>query len=228
MDRLAAEEQAERLRAHLLDGLGNGRWPPGRRLPTERSLALEFGISRGGVRQVLADLEAEGRILRHVGRGTFAVDQSPAQPMADVMTDDRAVNPEDIMEARLLLEPALAALAVSRASERDLEEMQKLIRKGAAARTMAEFEKWDRRLHERIAAASKNDYLIGVLRAVHGLRGKPAWNRLHRRGLTMKRLATYQRQHAAIVEALTNRDPSAAEKATRAHLLTVRRNLLGF
>src|SRR5579862_4925509 len=58
------------------DGLG-----PGSRLPTERQLAADLGITRTGVRHALAALEADGRISREVGRGTFL--RAAAAPSAD-------------------------------------------------------------------------------------------------------------------------------------------------
>ncbi len=227
--RAQAQEKADRLRSFLTEGLESGRWRPGQRLPTERELADDFGASRGTVRQVLAEMEADGRVQRHVGRGTFAVERAPVDPrLGDGLGDGRTVNPEEVMETRLILEPALAALAVARASEMEIEELQSLVRKGAAARNMAEFERWDRQLHERLVVASKNTYLIAVFSGIQRMRRTEAWGRLHRRGLTMKRLEIYQRQHEAIVAALIERDAPAAEKSMRTHLLTVRRNLLGY
>jgi DNA-binding FadR family transcriptional regulator len=227
--RQLAHETADRLKSFILDGMRSGRWQPGHRLPTERELAGDFDASRGVVRQVLAELEADGRVVRHVGRGTFAAEATaPAAAPWNGAGSDRSVNPEEVMETRLILEPALAGLAVARASELEIEEMQRLIRKGAGARDMAEFERWDRQLHQRIVEASKNTYLISVFAGIQRMRQTEAWGRLHRQGLTMKRLEVYQRQHAAIVEALVERDAGAAERATRAHLLSVRRNLLGY
>jgi GntR family uxuAB operon transcriptional repressor len=225
--RRQAQQTAAKLKDAILGGMDAGDWQPGDRLPTERDLAKEFGASRGTVRQVLAELEAGGRIVRHVGRGTFvAGNGTDAAPPVTAM--GRAVNPEEVMEARLILEPALAALAVARASDLELEEIQRLVRKGGAARDMAEFERWDQAFHQTIVAAGKNHYLMGVFATIHDVRRSEGWARLHRRGLTQKRLDVYQKQHADITRALVERDGAAAERAMRLHLLTVRRNLLGY
>lgn len=227
--RQQAQQSADQLRSFILERMDSGRWRPGHRLPTERELAGDFSMSRGIVRQVLAELEADGRVIRHVGRGTFAADiAAPAAAIWQAIGDGRTVNPEEVMETRLILEPALAALAVARATELEIEELQRLIHKGAGARNMAEFERWDRQLHQHIVEASKNNYLIAVFTGIDRMRRTEAWGRLHRHGMTMKRLEVYQRQHATIVDALAERDATAVERATRAHLLTVRRNLLGY
>ncbi|MGW5050444.1 GntR family transcriptional regulator [Actinokineospora sp. NPDC004072] len=65
------------LKRHLLDLLGS--LPPGSPIPTERSLATEFDVSRTTVRQALAELTVEGRLLRVQGKGTFAAEPKVAQ-----------------------------------------------------------------------------------------------------------------------------------------------------
>jgi len=65
------------LKRHLLDLLGS--LPPGSPIPTERSLASEFDVSRTTVRQALAELTVEGRLLRVQGKGTFAAEPKVAQ-----------------------------------------------------------------------------------------------------------------------------------------------------
>ncbi|SDJ38712.1 transcriptional regulator, GntR family [Actinokineospora alba] len=65
------------LKRHLLDLLNS--MPPGSPIPTERSLATEFDVSRTTVRQALAELTVEGRLLRVQGKGTFAAEPKVAQ-----------------------------------------------------------------------------------------------------------------------------------------------------
>jgi GntR family transcriptional regulator len=65
------------LKRHLLDLLA--ALPPGSPIPTERSLAAQFDVSRTTVRQALADLTVEGRLLRVQGKGTFAAEPKVAQ-----------------------------------------------------------------------------------------------------------------------------------------------------
>lgn len=65
------------LKQHLLDMLRS--LPPGSAIPTERALAAEFDVSRTTVRQALAELTVEGRLLRVQGKGTFAAKPKVAQ-----------------------------------------------------------------------------------------------------------------------------------------------------
>lgn len=211
----------------------DGRIAPGAKLPTERALAETYRISRGTVRRVLEELEGAGWIERRPGSGTYlkrlepapgAAD--PAATLPDPMRDAKSVNPEEVMEARLLIEPVLARLIVGRATEHELEELQTLVRAGAEAASMAEFELWDNRLHRALAEAAKNKYLIQIVDGIHQARQGPAWSALRRRGLDESRRRVYQSDHERIVAALSARDAEAAEAAILDHLHNVRRNLL--
>jgi len=234
-NRLKARIGAEALRQQIEARIATGVWSAGSRLPTERSLATDFGIGRNTVRAVLADLEHDGRIERHVGRGTFVrpvsseQDGAPGTDSANAAAlpfDIRNVNPTEVMEARLLIEPQLARLIVARASEREMEALNEIVRQGATADGMAAFEYWDNELHRALAAASKNQYLIGIVDGIHKVRQSKAWGALRRRGLTEERQRHYQSDHEEIVRALTSRDPEAAQKAISDHLRNVHSNLL--
>ena len=94
------------LRAYLAHAGGLA----GARLPPESQLAEELGVSRGTLRHALADLEAEGLIWRHVGRGTF-IGNRPVDTVQDLSAVTRRTNPAVVMEARLSLEPEPPQLA---------------------------------------------------------------------------------------------------------------------
>jgi DNA-binding FadR family transcriptional regulator len=97
---------------------GEPDYAPGGRLPTERSLASEFGVTRTMVRHALALLEAEGRISREVGRGTFL---RPYDGRGGSLGDRERPNagevgPADVMTARQLIEPQVLPLVVAYAT----------------------------------------------------------------------------------------------------------------
>ncbi|GJL82972.1 MAG: transcriptional regulator [marine bacterium B5-7] len=212
------------LRRALLESINDGSRPPGSRLPPERDLAHQFGIGRNNVRNTLSELESEGKIIRHVGRGTFVSNSTPNSHQHGV--DANVVSPEEMMEARLLIEPLLARLVIARASEVELKAIKALTARGGEARTMAEFEHWDNKFHRAIANASKNQYLIGIVETMHRIRRSGEWGALRRRGLTDDRRREYQKEHEEIVDALCARDAERARQAIASHLNHVRENLL--
>lgn len=212
------------LRDFVESQIEEGQWPPGTQLPTERELAEQFAISRNTVRRQMLQLATEGWVDRHVGRGTFACSPPIAGDAFDA--DTNTVNPEEVMEARLLIEPLLAKLVAIRASNAELAHLEEILAAGAKSETMAEFEYWDNNLHRAIAEASKNQYLISIVDGIHRARQSPAWFGLRRRGLTDERRRIYQEDHSAIVQALVRRDGEQAREAILSHLSRVRTNLM--
>lgn len=208
--------------------LDSGRFPNQSRLPPERDLAIELGTTRTNLRAALAVLEAEGKIWRHVGRGTFVGSRSPdGAPALNLLM--KATNPTEIMEARLIIEPRVAALAALRATAADIAHLERCLGKGIASVTdIKTYELWDASLHEAIAEASHSTLLGALLKALSALRESDAlWGRLKEASLTRERRYVYNDQHRRCVETIGNRDATAAEAAMREHLATVQMDLFG-
>jgi DNA-binding FadR family transcriptional regulator len=175
------------------------------------------------VRKALAQLEAEGRIIRHVGRGTFLSGGAGR----DGAGSANEASPAEVMAVRMLLEPQVVALVTTSATPRDLERIEQCLRRADAANTFEEFELWDGALHHAITEASHNRFLISLFAHVDAAREDPLWGTLKQRSFTEARRQRYQQGHRAIVEALSKRDPERAAESMRAHLIDVRANLLG-
>jgi DNA-binding FadR family transcriptional regulator len=196
---------------------------PGSKLPTEREFALRFALPRNAVRRTLADLEAEGRIHREVGRGTF-IAAVPAPAPTDLPTVARA-SPGELMDARLRIEPAAVELIVVNATPADYERMDHCLDRAEAAVTLGEFELWDAALHQAMAAAAHNALIAGIFELFHAARQQTEFGKLRNRIVTETLRLEYQRQHRAIVAALKARDAAAARAAVTAHLTCAHRNL---
>jgi DNA-binding FadR family transcriptional regulator len=199
-------------------------WTVGARLPTERQLASDLGMSRAAVRQALAVLEESGKISREVGRGTFLREPVRRRPDMDASDD---FGPADVMAVRCLLEPQAMPIVVARATIRDIEEMDRCLERCDAADSYTEFERWDLALHRAFVEATHNPLLLRLYDAVESARHGHLWGELKRRNDSDARRAQYRREHHAIVTALRARDSRAAVRAMRAHLASVEANLLG-
>lgn len=202
---------------------------PGGRLPTERELTVRSGINRGTVRRALDLLEADGRIVRQVGRGTFLSPESSARADTGVpaIQPGRSVSPREIMTTRLLLEPLLMPLVVASASQDDFAEMDRCLAGGDSADTYSEFEPWDSALHRSLALATHNNMLVAITDLLTAARDQPLWGGMKRRSFTSERRDLYRKDHHAIVDALRERDAEAAQYAMRDHLKRVRDHILG-
>jgi len=203
---------------------------PGSRLPTERELVSELGVTRTAIRHALAILEAEGRISREVGRGTFI---RATGPRGSAGASDHAgagpadFGPAEVMAARRLIEPQVLPLVVAWARTRDFEEMRRCLAGGAVAASAEEFEIWDLALHHAIVAASRNQLLVRMYAVVERAREGELWGSLKRRNDSRDRRATYQEDHDQLVAALCARELTRAIETMDAHLHRVEANLLG-
>lgn len=225
--RSAARQSAERIRDFIQTAAAEGTLAPGAKLPTERELTRRFAVPRNAVRKMLAQLEAEGSITRHVGRGTFLAGRLGGAP--DIPLDSVPdTSPAELMEARLRLEPALAELIVTNATPADFDRMETCLEKAERATTLDEFELWDAALHQALAAATHNRFVIRVLEMVTAVRQQAEWGKLKDRIVTSERRLKYQEEHREIVRALRARDAELARTCIIAHLQHARRNLFGY
>jgi DNA-binding FadR family transcriptional regulator len=201
---------------------------PQQRLPAERDLAEQLGLTRNRLRGGLRKLEAEGLIWRHVGRGTFfghkplsANGRSSAESVGDL------TNPGEILEARLALEPELARLAAQRATARQIVDMERCLEQMARTENWEMWSTFDTRLHSVIAGAARNALLFVLFDTLQTSRTPMSWGRLQEHPRVRQRRAAATDEHVAIVRAIRERDADRAAKHMREHLLAVRDVTLG-
>jgi GntR family transcriptional regulator, transcriptional repressor for pyruvate dehydrogenase complex len=180
------------------------------RLPAERVLAQQLGVTRHRLRLALVQLRAEG---------TVAVPEP--RPRRDE-TMVRGTNPLEVIELRMVMEPALARLAALRASPADIARIRR------AATTWGEQNAGatDLAFHAAVAAGARNGLatdFYALLRRV----GTDTRLALHVvRPVCPSRIQQRDAEHRAIAEAIARRDPDGAEQAMRAHLAAVQRQVL--
>mgnify|MGYP002403685313 CR=1 FL=1 len=208
-----------RLRAFL------GNVPLDGRLPPERELAVTLGVSRAELRKALAQLESEGVLWRHVGKGTF-LGSRPIDTVADVAAMTRRTNPAEVMQARLVLEPEIARLAALHATPADIAGMRTCIARTRQAETWRQYELWDNRLHRTIGEAAQNSLLLGLLDTLNAVRRAVTWGRMRRDPVRPAPKHHSFEEHDALVDAIAERDAARAASVMRSHLRSVERNLL--
>jgi DNA-binding FadR family transcriptional regulator len=223
---LSVGVQGRHVRDLILSDVAQTGLAPGGRLPTERQLAEQFGVSRSAVRHALSLLQADGLVSREVGRGTFLrslADGIDGGVSRAALSD---VAPADVMAVRSLLEPPAMSLAVMRATTRDFAYMDRHLDSGDAADTFGEFEAADVALHRRLVGATHNPLLIRLYTLAEAARGGQLWGDLKRRADSPAVRELYRDEHRRIVSALQARDGAGAVLAMREHLDSVRANLL--
>ena len=222
-----SSENENRALNHLRRIIQLGHYPEGAKLPTERELAVELSVGRGPIRRALAALEADGRVSRHVGQGTY-VGNRPATARSEPPSNQvGAANPADIMETRLTIEPRLAAMAAVRASEEDINYLKLCTAKSDASENWTVWDRWDATFHRTIALSARNTLLAAFVELINKARRSQYGSQARKSSLDDSWRAVSMHQHRVITEAIAARDPQAAAKAMRHHLNSVEERIFG-
>lgn len=207
---------SERLRQFVTDN----RFEHNARLPPERKLCVTLNVTRGELRKALSDLEADGLVWRHVGRGTF-IGSRPVLNLNDVGYLEKLARPMKVIEAKLAIEPELARLAAIHGAKADVDEIWTCGQKCENARDWRSYEAWDNNFHLAIAKATHNKVLIHLFETLNVVRRSIVWGQLRSTNLPPRSHASFA-QHDAIIAAISARDASGADALMREHLLSVR------
>ena len=197
----------------LAKQIDSGKYPPGSRLPAERELADQFGVSRVTIREAEIALQALGRITIKTGTGVY-VEKNPNGRNCGFPD----VTAFELTEARALFESEAAALAAEQVTDETLEVLQRHVdimssdESDTNAREIA-----DHDFHRAIAVASNNAAIIYVIENLWKMRDEiPPVKAVYDSVCTTDRGAV-GREHGDILSALRARDPEDARAAMRKH-----------
>jgi GntR family transcriptional regulator, transcriptional repressor for pyruvate dehydrogenase complex len=196
----------------------------GQRLPAERELAAQLGVSRPSLREAIRALIALHILESRHGEGTFVSSLEPELLMEPIdfvlQVDDGSI--ASLFEARRVLEAGIAALAAERATDLELAELEDFAKRGRTkVGDVDAFIEHDVEFHDRIRRAARSPVLASMLGSVSSLS-------LETRRRTARSQAVRARSsadHLRIVKTLKAREPEAARQAMIAHLEHVRRAL---
>jgi DNA-binding FadR family transcriptional regulator len=209
------EQVADRLAADIRAG----RLAPGERLPSERDLARSLDVGRASVREAIAALGVAGLIETRPGAGSFVA----AAP--EHVHEVHDSSPSDLLEARALLEPAVARLAAQRGRpDEQVEALLAAMETAADAGDLAGWNDCDRRFHRRIAALTGNAVVLDLADRIAAVMDEPLWQRLRDDSIAVPgRTTLHLAEHRMIYEAIAEGDADAAELYATQHIRRVRR-----
>lgn len=200
----------------LMSLIVRGDMQAGQRLPPERQLAEQMGVSRASVRGALARLEALGHVGVRQGDGIYVQEPSAAnlsRPFQGILTR-LPQQARDLLEFRRMLEPEVAALAARHATPGQLAELWAGIeQQKAAARQQLKLTREDLQFHALIAQMAGNGVVMLVLETLQEL-----LHDLRDRALVGQYPETTIQDHGTIARAIAASDPTAAHQAMRLHL----------
>ena len=207
--------------ALLRELLRKGGMAVGDRLPSERALAQQFSCSRETLRRTILVLEQENEVWRHVGQGTFYGPRPSTAPLRESLLV-QATSVQELVQARYLIEPAVAAEAARRATVTDIAKLNECVSVGRAGPDRFECQKADDSFHRTIATVARNPILYSILNFLSEARRRSTWQTQWDRTYRHIGINEFKRQHSdqhqRIVDAIENQDPKAAETEMRLHL----------
>ena len=197
----------------------SGEYLPGARLPPERDLAKQLGVSRPSVREALIALEVEGLVEVRIGSGIY-VQRSAATRSGDETTAVHAeAGPFELLRARQVIESECAALAAKSAKKSQIVAIE-----DAVAAMQREFDAHtqplagDQLFHIRIAEATGNGALVAVVKMLWEERTGPLYKQLEHHYDSPALWIAAMSEHRAIVAAIAAHDVEAARTAMQRHL----------
>ena len=209
-----------RLVANFKEMIQNGQIGPGSKLPSERELAVRFGVSRPSLRQALKVLEIMGVLQQRVGDGTYlssSASEILGEPMEFLLLLD-GVSHLELIEARMMVEPELASRAAARATAEDIMSLQRTIKKMQASledrRAMTQL---DVEFHDAIFRTAGNRVCRQMFGAIHRAVLTSILSVSVRADLTQVYNA-----HLSIYEAIASRDPELTRERMARHLAEAR------
>jgi DNA-binding FadR family transcriptional regulator len=206
---------AEQVRALI----ASGEFEPGSRLPAERDLAGQLGVSRPSVREALIALEVEGWVEVRTGSGVYVLQRAAQASTARNEVPATEWGPLELLRARRVVEGEVAALAATNAKRKHITAIRDALKamKDEADRNVQPM-MGDRAFHTAVATACDNVVLLETVQKYWDARKGTLFTRL---GTHFETVPSWQRaigEHQLVYEAIAAHDADAAREAMHSHL----------
>lgn len=212
----------EQIVQQIEDSILKGTLKSGDQLPSERELALKFGVSRTAVREAVKALHEKGLVEAYSGRGTFITNgtsEAVRQSINLMLRIDQSDGSENLAEVRQILEPEIAALAATRIQATQITLMREAFSvMNNALKDPDAYIEADLDFHLALAEAAENPLILSLLDSIVGLLREQRIKIFFEEGGPERG----QYHHARILAAIEKRDAEASRAAMRDHLQQVR------
>lgn len=206
--------------AQILALIRQGEFPPGERLPPERELAQQLGVSRPSLREALIALEIGGQVEIRMGSGVYVRDVAGGGSAGG----EHAIaalgeSPSELMQARIAIEGTVIVLATGKFTAATLDRLRRVVERmrklAAAGKSPVDA---DRQFHMLIAETTGNSVLARFVGELFDSRHDPIAAAMRGHAESAQTWSVAVREHEDILKALQAGDPIAAQTAMRAHL----------
>ncbi len=217
--KLERDTTATAIVKHFRKLIESGELVAGDKLPSERQLQAELGISRMALREGLARMSALGMIEIIHGKGAFVTVDHDSSALSNVLVPFFSSNDpasiRELAEARALIEGETAALAATRRTDADIKALRAMLERGEATiKDPDVLASMDYTFHSEVARIAGNAFLVVMLEALstHVRTFLADYARTSSEGLAVIK------RHYPILAAIENRDPDEARKQARDHI----------
>ena len=199
--------------------IASGEFTHGNRLPAERDLAKQLGVSRPSVREALIALEVEGWVEVRTGSGVYVLERDGKGNGSGVKVPPTEWGPLELIRARRVIEGEIASLAATQARRRHVEAIRAAIEfmREDADRGVAPLA-GDRAFHTAIAQACDNVVLLETVQTFWDARRGPLFERLGDYFETVPSWRMAIAEHEAVLDAIRTKDGPAARAAMQQHM----------
>jgi DNA-binding FadR family transcriptional regulator len=232
-ERPAVRQRYQQIADRLIGDLRRGVLRAGMRLPAERELAQRLGVGRASVREALGALQLRGLVETRPGAGSFVTADAlerlaGADELPTGLDLPADAGPVAVLEARRILEPAIAALAASRGgADATVDELLDTMAASADPSDPEQRRRWreaDRLFHRQIAVTTANPVLLAIADHLAALMDQPLWQQLRDDSIAVPgRTALQLAEHRLIAAAVAEGDPDAARQHAAQHIDRARR-----
>jgi DNA-binding FadR family transcriptional regulator len=208
----------------LLDVIKTKQFKPGDKLPPERIMAAEMGVSRNTLREAVAALQLLGILEVRHSQGNFVVNLNETENRNSILENIFATNddPFTTIDARLAFEPGVAAMACELATDQDLKTIESDLQNVVSAikrNDLNDYSLADYNFHLNIAQCTHNQIIIQTIQCIIRTLTQPLWRSM-KQGIAATDAIRSVRitEHELIYHALLTRDAAQAQEHVRRHL----------
>ncbi|WMJ80852.1 FadR/GntR family transcriptional regulator [Clostridium sp. MB40-C1] len=218
----------EQVILQIKEMVSDGSLKKGDKLPSERELSSQLGVSRASIREALRALEVIGLISCRQGEGNFVkenFDNSLFEPLSIMFMLNQS-KPSEVFELRRVIEVETAALAAKTIKDEELVELEALLDMMKNCKNEEEKVKIDKEFHYKIAKASRNFLIVTILNTISTLIDsfiKDARAQILKNE-SNEDIIDYQ--HQCLFNALLKRDSQEAAAVMRMHMELINENLI--
>ncbi|GEA61166.1 GntR family transcriptional regulator [Vibrio comitans] len=223
---------------NIRNELQSSKYKVGDRLPTEREIGEQYGVSRTVIREAIIMLELEGLVEVRKGSGVYLMAKPDESSSTSAEGHDSLgfnvtegdIGPFEMLQGRQLIESNIAEFAAINITKSEIFEMRKILNEERElVEAGAPSDEQDKQFHILIANATKNTLLIEISAAMWARRAESKmWAQLHTHIESSAYRLKWLEDHSAILMALQRKDSQAAKKAMWQHLENVKEALLRF